>query len=221
MEGAAGAPWGRLWWAGLVLLFGASLLTVAAWLLQLGRAAWRRGSAAELWAALRPRWARPAAALPPARRPPAGARALLAALFAFRAFRHSWRRAWLRALNHQARRHGVRHSRRRGKGQGAALGPASRRCRRSCGSRLLGPRACRRAGCQKAAEGASELRGVHRPRPATRSALPAALAGPSQQAWAGLGPGGLGGEEQAASCGRAGGVLALGRGELRRGTHQH
>ncbi|XP_060107031.1 phospholipid transfer protein C2CD2L [Heteronotia binoei] len=85
MEAGAGG----LGWAALVLLFGASLLVVAAWLVQLARG---------LWSALLLR--RPAAPHRP------GARALLAALFAFRAFRHSWRRAWLRALNHQARRHG-------------------------------------------------------------------------------------------------------------------
>ncbi|KAL8173446.1 UNVERIFIED_CONTAM: Phospholipid transfer protein c2cd2l [Gekko kuhli] len=96
-----------LGWAALVLLFGASLLTVAAWLLQLTRSLWRgRGrpgeAAQRLWTALlRLGWARPGAP-----REAAGARALLAALFAFRAFRENWRRAWLRALNEQARRHG-------------------------------------------------------------------------------------------------------------------
>lgn len=101
-----------LGWAALVLLFGASLLTVAAWLLQLARGVWRargrpREAARGLWAALlRLDWPRPGAP-----REPAGARALLAALFAFRAFRENWRRAWLRALNEQARRHGVRRRR--------------------------------------------------------------------------------------------------------------
>uniref|UniRef100_A0A8C6XVE4 C2CD2 like n=1 Tax=Naja naja TaxID=35670 RepID=A0A8C6XVE4_NAJNA len=38
--------------------------------------------------------------------PAAGARGLLASLFAFRAFRENWQRAWLRALNDQARQHG-------------------------------------------------------------------------------------------------------------------
>ncbi|XP_050570990.1 phospholipid transfer protein C2CD2L isoform X2 [Cygnus atratus] len=77
-------------WTALVLLFAASLLTVAAWLLQY----WR---SAALWA-------------PPPRRAPAaeeaGARALLAALLALRSLREQWQRAWVRALNSQARRHG-------------------------------------------------------------------------------------------------------------------
>ncbi|XP_014749024.1 PREDICTED: C2 domain-containing protein 2-like [Sturnus vulgaris] len=78
-----------LGWAALVLLFAASLLTVAAWLLQYWRstalrALRRRGAAAE----------------------EAGARALLAALLALRSLREQWQRAWVRALNNQARRHG-------------------------------------------------------------------------------------------------------------------
>ncbi|XP_056365793.1 phospholipid transfer protein C2CD2L isoform X1 [Oenanthe melanoleuca] len=78
-----------LGWAALVLLFAASLLTVAAWLLQYWRTAAlralrRRGAAAE----------------------EAGARALLAALLALRSLREQWQRAWVRALNSQARRHG-------------------------------------------------------------------------------------------------------------------
>lgn len=80
-----------LGWAALVLLFAASLLTVAAWLLQYWRstalrALRRRGAAGE----------------------EAGARALLAALLALRSLREQWQRAWVRALNSQARRHGVR-----------------------------------------------------------------------------------------------------------------
>uniref|UniRef100_A0A8C3PIE8 C2CD2 like n=1 Tax=Calidris pygmaea TaxID=425635 RepID=A0A8C3PIE8_9CHAR len=72
-------------WAALVLLFAASLLTVAAWLLQYWRSAGRRrGAAAE----------------------ETGARALLAALLALRSLREQWQRAWVRALNSQARRHG-------------------------------------------------------------------------------------------------------------------
>ncbi|XP_067166421.1 phospholipid transfer protein C2CD2L isoform X2 [Apteryx mantelli] len=71
-------------WAALVLLFAASLLTVAAWLLQYWRAAAPRAAAAE----------------------EAGARALLAALLALRSLREQWQRAWVRALNGQARRHG-------------------------------------------------------------------------------------------------------------------
>ncbi|KAM4885669.1 phospholipid transfer protein C2CD2L isoform 1-T1 [Sylvia borin] len=79
-----------LGWAALVLLFAASLLTVAAWLLQYWRstavrALRRRGAAAE----------------------EAGAQALLAALLALRSLREQWQRAWVRALNSQARRHGV------------------------------------------------------------------------------------------------------------------
>ncbi|NXW76118.1 C2C2L protein, partial [Hirundo rustica] len=78
-----------LGWAALVLLFAASLLTVAAWLLQYWRssalrALRRRGAAAE----------------------ETGARALLAALLALRSLREQWQRAWVRALNSQARRHG-------------------------------------------------------------------------------------------------------------------
>ncbi|XP_048368245.1 phospholipid transfer protein C2CD2L [Sphaerodactylus townsendi] len=104
---------GGLGWTALVVLFGASLLTVWVWLLQLARGLWRaRGracsreaAAAGLWAALRRLgWARQATSA--AASEPAGARGLLAALFAFRAFRENWRRAWLRALNDQARRHG-------------------------------------------------------------------------------------------------------------------
>ncbi|XP_063274012.1 phospholipid transfer protein C2CD2L isoform X2 [Prinia subflava] len=78
-----------LGWAALVVLFAASLLTVAAWLLQFWRstalrALRRRGAAAE----------------------EAGARALLTALLALRSLREQWQRAWVRALNSQARRHG-------------------------------------------------------------------------------------------------------------------
>ncbi|XP_068772778.1 phospholipid transfer protein C2CD2L isoform X4 [Struthio camelus] len=72
-------------WAALVLLFAASLLTVAAWLLQYWRAAAPRAAAAA---------------------EEAGARALLAALLALRPLREQWQRAWVRALNGQARRHG-------------------------------------------------------------------------------------------------------------------
>ncbi|NXP83696.1 C2C2L protein, partial [Passerina amoena] len=69
--------------------FAASLLTVAAWLLQYWRstalrALRRRGAAGE----------------------EAGARALFAALLALRSLREQWQRAWVRALNSQARRHG-------------------------------------------------------------------------------------------------------------------
>ncbi|KAF1493385.1 Phospholipid transfer protein C2CD2L, partial [Eudyptula minor novaehollandiae] len=77
-------------WAALVLLFAASLLTVAAWLLQYWRSAAlralrRRGAAAE---------------------EETGARALLAALLALRSLREQWQRAWVRAHNSQARGHG-------------------------------------------------------------------------------------------------------------------
>ncbi|NXH14661.1 C2C2L protein, partial [Bucco capensis] len=76
-------------WAALVLLFAASLLTVAAWLLQYWQSA-----------ALRPPRRRGVAA------EEAGARALFAALLALRALREQWLRAWVRALNSQARQHG-------------------------------------------------------------------------------------------------------------------
>ncbi|XP_064326840.1 phospholipid transfer protein C2CD2L isoform X1 [Phalacrocorax carbo] len=79
-------------WAALVLLFAASLLTVAAWLLQY----WRAG-------ALRAARRRGPAA---AEEAGAGARALLGALLALRSLREQWLRAWVRALNSQARRHG-------------------------------------------------------------------------------------------------------------------
>ncbi|XP_050178835.1 phospholipid transfer protein C2CD2L isoform X3 [Myiozetetes cayanensis] len=79
-----------LGWAALVLLFAASLLTVAAWLLQYWRSA-----------ALRAPRRRGAAAAEEA-----GAQALLAALLALRSLREQWQRAWVRALNSQARRHG-------------------------------------------------------------------------------------------------------------------
>ncbi|NWZ94875.1 C2C2L protein, partial [Nesospiza acunhae] len=78
-----------LGWAALVLLFAASLLTVAAWLLQYWRSTALR--------ALRRRGAAGGEA---------GARALLAALLALRSLREQWQRAWVRALNSQARRHG-------------------------------------------------------------------------------------------------------------------
>ncbi|XP_072211176.1 phospholipid transfer protein C2CD2L [Excalfactoria chinensis] len=76
-------------WAVLVLLFAASLLTVAAWLLQYWRSAALRSSRRRLPATEE-----------------AGARALLAALLALRSLREQWQRAWVRALNCQARRHG-------------------------------------------------------------------------------------------------------------------
>ncbi|XP_061870163.1 phospholipid transfer protein C2CD2L isoform X2 [Colius striatus] len=77
-------------WAALVLLFAASLFTVAAWLLQYWRSAGLRA----------PRGRGTASA------EEAGARALLAALLSLRSLREQWQRAWVRALNSQARRHG-------------------------------------------------------------------------------------------------------------------
>ncbi|NWU99618.1 C2C2L protein, partial [Upupa epops] len=79
-----------LGWTALVLLFAASILTVATWLLQYWRSA-----------ALRAPWRRGAAASEEV-----GVRALLAALLALRSLREQWQRAWVRALNSQARRHG-------------------------------------------------------------------------------------------------------------------
>lgn len=129
MEPAPGLGWG---WAALVLLFAASLLTVSAWLLQFARGWWRgrgrgrpaevpRGTAAGLWASL--------LRLGSARAEVAGARGLLASLFAFRSFRENWQRAWLRALNEQARRHGVSRGARAGGAQGAGALPLSLRLR--------------------------------------------------------------------------------------------
>ncbi|XP_053860818.1 phospholipid transfer protein C2CD2L isoform X1 [Malaclemys terrapin pileata] len=103
----------ELGWAGLVLLFAASLLTVSAWLLQYSRGVWSgRGKPetsggalreAGIWKSLlRLRVARDGAP----EEAVAGARGLLASLFAFRSFRENWQRAWVRALNEQARRHG-------------------------------------------------------------------------------------------------------------------
>nr|XP_042707714.1 phospholipid transfer protein C2CD2L isoform X6 [Chrysemys picta bellii] len=103
----------ELGWAALVLLFAASLLTVSAWLLQYSRGVWSgRGKPetsggalreAGIWKSLlRLRVARDGAP----EEAVAGARGLLASLFAFRSFRENWQRAWVRALNEQARRHG-------------------------------------------------------------------------------------------------------------------
>lgn len=107
-------------WAALVLLFAASLLTVAAWLLQYWRsaalrAARRRGPAATEEAG-------------------AGARALLAALLALRSLREQWQRAWVRALNSQARRHGVRRGP-GGRGRAPLARWGERRRRRLLGGR--------------------------------------------------------------------------------------
>ncbi|XP_048199929.1 phospholipid transfer protein C2CD2L isoform X2 [Perognathus longimembris pacificus] len=116
--------WGRhdAGWAALLVLFAASLLTVAGWLLQYARGLWRaraRGGrgrgrgparAAEAGAALRElgvwrsllrlRATRAGAPEEP------GVRGLLASLFAFKSFRENWQRAWVRALNEQACRAG-------------------------------------------------------------------------------------------------------------------
>uniref|UniRef100_A0A452GID6 Synaptotagmin-like mitochondrial and lipid-binding domain-containing protein n=1 Tax=Gopherus agassizii TaxID=38772 RepID=A0A452GID6_9SAUR len=103
----------ELGWAALVLLFAASLLTVSAWLLQYSRGVWSgRGKPetsggalreAGIWKSLlRLRVARDGAP----EEAVAGARGLLASLFAFRSFRENWQRAWVRALNEQACRHG-------------------------------------------------------------------------------------------------------------------
>ena len=91
-------------WAALVLLFAASLLTVAAWLLQYWRSAALRSLRRQVPATEE-----------------AGARALLAALLALRSLREQWQRAWVRALNSQARRHGVR------RGAGGCQAPCRRR----------------------------------------------------------------------------------------------
>nr|XP_006119780.1 phospholipid transfer protein C2CD2L isoform X1 [Pelodiscus sinensis] len=103
----------ELGWAALVLLFAASLLTVSAWLLQYSRGVWSgrgksespRGALREagVWKSLlRLRLAPDGAP----EQEVAGARGLLASLFAFRSFRENWQRAWVRALNEQACRHG-------------------------------------------------------------------------------------------------------------------
>ncbi|XP_075402819.1 phospholipid transfer protein C2CD2L isoform X2 [Tenrec ecaudatus] len=110
--------WGRrdVGWAALLLLFAASLLTVAGWLLQYARGLWRAragggqspgpafaseptGSLRELgvWRSLlRLRATRAGVPEEP------GVRGLLASLFAFKSFRENWQRAWVRALNEQA-----------------------------------------------------------------------------------------------------------------------
>ncbi|XP_070621841.1 phospholipid transfer protein C2CD2L [Erythrolamprus reginae] len=109
MASAASGPGWACAWAALVLLFAASLLTVAVWLLQLGRSLWRRRhrdprpDPEGLWAAVRRLGGGGRGA---GSRGAAAARGLLASLFAFRTFRENWQRAWLRALNHQARQHG-------------------------------------------------------------------------------------------------------------------
>lgn len=105
----------ELGWAALVLLFAASLLTVSAWLLQYSRGVWSgRGKPetsggalreAGIWKSLLRLRVAPDGAPEEA---VAGARGLLASLFAFRSFRENWQRAWVRALNEQACRHGVR-----------------------------------------------------------------------------------------------------------------
>ncbi|XP_074071336.1 phospholipid transfer protein C2CD2L [Macrotis lagotis] len=115
--------WGRsdVGWAALLLLFAASLLTVAGWLLQYARGVWpgraRRGRGAGpglrgagpgaslrepgAWRSL---W-RLGAGRPGLPEEP-GVRGLLASLFAFKSFRENWQRAWVRALNQQACRDG-------------------------------------------------------------------------------------------------------------------
>ncbi|KAM6159222.1 phospholipid transfer protein C2CD2L isoform 2-T2 [Rhynchocyon petersi] len=114
--------WGKrdVGWAALLMLFAASLLTVAGWLLQYARGLWRAragrgqgpepvlaaepaGSPRELgvWRLLlRLRANRGGAPEEP------GVRGLLASLFAFKSFRENWLRAWVRALNEQACRDG-------------------------------------------------------------------------------------------------------------------
>ncbi|KAG8434573.1 hypothetical protein GDO86_012808 [Hymenochirus boettgeri] len=67
----------EIWFAALLLLFAASLITVLAWLLQVTRE-------------------------PPL--PSTGARGLLSALCGFPSVRESWSRAWARALNSEAAR---------------------------------------------------------------------------------------------------------------------
>ncbi|XP_049713078.1 phospholipid transfer protein C2CD2L isoform X3 [Loxodonta africana] len=114
--------WGQrdVGWAALLMLFAASLLTVAGWLLQYARGLWPAragggqglgpalaaepvGSPRELsvWRSLlRLRATRAGAPEEP------GVRGLLASLFAFKSFRENWQRAWVRALNEQACRDG-------------------------------------------------------------------------------------------------------------------
>ncbi|XP_007934630.1 phospholipid transfer protein C2CD2L [Orycteropus afer afer] len=114
--------WGQrdVGWAALLILFAASLLTVAGWLLQYARGLWRvraakgqgpgpalasesAGSLREqgVWRSLlRLRATRAGVPEEP------GVRGLLASLFAFKSFRENWLRAWVRALNEQACRDG-------------------------------------------------------------------------------------------------------------------
>ncbi|XP_037697625.1 phospholipid transfer protein C2CD2L isoform X2 [Choloepus didactylus] len=114
--------WGQrdVGWAALLILFAASLLTVAGWLLQYARGLWLArarggrgagpalaaepaGSLRELgvWQSLlRLRATRTGVPEEP------GVRGLLASLFSFKSFRENWQRAWVRALNEQACRDG-------------------------------------------------------------------------------------------------------------------
>ncbi|XP_076968803.1 phospholipid transfer protein C2CD2L isoform X4 [Tamandua tetradactyla] len=114
--------WGQrdVGWAALLILFAASLLTVAGWLLQYARGLWLArarggpgagpalavepaGSLRELgvWhSLLRLRATRVGVPEEP------GVRGLLASLFSFKSFRENWQRAWVRALNEQACRDG-------------------------------------------------------------------------------------------------------------------
>ncbi|XP_029429091.1 phospholipid transfer protein C2CD2L [Rhinatrema bivittatum] len=101
-----------LGWLALLLLFAASLITLLAWLLQYSRGLWGRREQGpkpgEPAGQLREAWIwRSLLRLDAERRgggsaTKAGARGLLASLFAFKSFRENWQRSWLKALNEGA-----------------------------------------------------------------------------------------------------------------------
>lgn len=96
---------GRLQWLALVALFAAALATLAVYLVQYVRIAWRRRAGS-------PR--------PP---PPADSDPLLAWVLARGSWRSQWRGAWTSALNAAARARTVREQPGGGAGRGGLLPP--------------------------------------------------------------------------------------------------